>query len=305
MFSPQKQHVGKANLKFLNSIDPDILQIVFSSHHTAVYVLEMPEQKWYSKGVKGPLFVVRRSKPPYFMMLVLNRVQPKTLIEPITPGIVMQNTEAYLLYQNNSGHINGLWLYDEQAKNSLFAIIQKILQAIPLLDNTSPDLTLLDKIVPESILDGHEFAEIQPSKEISSKLKSQHTVPKQSPPEKKVEAEDLLTRDPQNTPALLPPPLPSPQISKPLFFDKIKSIPSSSIPNYSSMGKTSTSTTGASKIMTRDQFQDFLSKLVQEDKFITTAYSEYLQGISPKTSREVHPTYQLSSPVFYKRKETQ
>jgi len=122
MFSPTKQHVGKANLKFLNSIDSDITQIVFSSHHAAVYVLEMPEQKWYSKGVKGPLFVVRRKKPPYFLMLVLNRIQPKTLIEPVTSGIVMQNTQSYLLYQNPSGHINGLWLFDESAKKfSIFA----------------------------------------------------------------------------------------------------------------------------------------------------------------------------------------
>lgn len=140
MLSLGSEHTRKANLKFLRSVDPDIVQIVFSTHHAAVYVLEMPEQKWYSKGVKGPLFVVKRTKAPHFLMLglclrfplkflfkfkVLNRIQPKTLLEPITSGIVMQNTQSYLLYQNTSGHVNGLWLYDEAAKTTLFSLIQK------------------------------------------------------------------------------------------------------------------------------------------------------------------------------------
>jgi hypothetical protein len=41
----------------------------------------------------------------------------KTLVEVITPGILMDNAEDYFMYRNEKDEITGLWFFDKESKD--------------------------------------------------------------------------------------------------------------------------------------------------------------------------------------------
>merc|ERR1712195_258926 len=70
------------NLAVLKRKDSSLIDIIASSGHVVVY--RFTAKGWEKKNVEGPLFIVSRSREPYFRMIVLNRVTLHNLVEELT-----------------------------------------------------------------------------------------------------------------------------------------------------------------------------------------------------------------------------
>lgn len=75
--------------------------------------------------MKGPLFIVNRNNQPFYQIIILNREQIKTLVETITPCMLVDNAEDYFMYSNKQDEITGFWFYDKHSKNQFSAELEK------------------------------------------------------------------------------------------------------------------------------------------------------------------------------------
>jgi len=114
------------NLAVLQRLDREILQILETAGHVAIYSFLQETNAWEKKEVEGSLFVVERRTDPQFQFWVMNRLNTNNVVEDITKGFQMQVSEPYLLYRNKFGEINGIWFYNPSEGENIVSIIQKL-----------------------------------------------------------------------------------------------------------------------------------------------------------------------------------
>ncbi|XP_014790716.1 mRNA-decapping enzyme 1A [Octopus bimaculoides] len=103
---------GRMNLAALQQKDPYITAIVDTAKQVALYLFSAKENEWERTAIEGTLFVYRRSASPDNGFMILNRLGPNNLIEPITKDLEFQLHDPFLLYRTAKA-ICGIWFYDK------------------------------------------------------------------------------------------------------------------------------------------------------------------------------------------------
>lgn len=98
------------NESALKRFDPYVKEIIDTAKYVALYSFR--KNVWTKTKVEGSLFVYARTGEPLYNILVLNRLENKNLVEPITPQLDIQVNEPYMLYKNCEGNIFGIWFFD-------------------------------------------------------------------------------------------------------------------------------------------------------------------------------------------------
>eukprot|EP00658_Telonema_sp_P-2_P008125 TRINITY_DN13044_c0_g1_i9.p1 TRINITY_DN13044_c0_g1~~TRINITY_DN13044_c0_g1_i9.p1 ORF type:complete len:156 (-),score=45.12 TRINITY_DN13044_c0_g1_i9:7-474(-) len=108
---PEPLPVENPNLAVLKRKDASLLDIIATSGHVVVY--RFASGAWEKKNVEGPLFVVSRSRAPFYRIVVLNRQTLHNLVEDVSTDFQMEKNGPYLMYANAKGETHGLWFPEE------------------------------------------------------------------------------------------------------------------------------------------------------------------------------------------------
>ncbi|KAG8182636.1 hypothetical protein JTE90_018472 [Oedothorax gibbosus] len=114
------------NLKTLQRMDSNIVEIVDNASQVAIYKYDSELEKWDGTDVEGSLFLYRRSIFPCHGFIIVNRMNTTNFVESITSDMQFQLQEPYLLYKNNRGEIIGSWFYERKDLQRISKKIQKI-----------------------------------------------------------------------------------------------------------------------------------------------------------------------------------
>ncbi|XP_063233342.1 mRNA-decapping enzyme 1 [Bacillus rossius redtenbacheri] len=124
---------GQMNVAALKRVDPYVREILATATHVALYNFSAEDNEWEKTDVEGALFVYKRSGEPFNSILIMNRLNTKNLIEPVTIGLELQLKEPFLLYRNVKGQIFGVWFYDKDECVRISSILNKLAAECSLL----------------------------------------------------------------------------------------------------------------------------------------------------------------------------
>ncbi|XP_036357320.1 mRNA-decapping enzyme 1B-like isoform X2 [Octopus sinensis] len=118
---------SRMNLAALLQRDPYITDIVDTAKQVALYLFNPKNSEWERTSIEGTLFVYRRSASPYNGFMILNRLEPNNLIEPITKDLEFQLHDPFLLYRTANA-IYGIWFYDKDDCARVGQLINSLVQ---------------------------------------------------------------------------------------------------------------------------------------------------------------------------------
>lgn len=122
--------VSLMNVSALRLADRQVVGIVDTATHVAIYQFNPQTYEWEKNNAEGALFVYSRSGDPKYSIIVLNRLNTSNLVEPITESIDLQLQEPFLLYKNSNGEIHGVWFYDKEECARIAKTIAKLVSEL-------------------------------------------------------------------------------------------------------------------------------------------------------------------------------
>ncbi|GAB6020082.1 mRNA-decapping enzyme subunit 1 [Chamberlinius hualienensis] len=118
---------NNVNLNALQRVDPYIVEVLSSATQVALYRYRLKENEWDKTGVEGTLFIYRRSAPPFYGFLIMNRLSKTNQVEPITKELELKKEDPYLMYRNFKLNIFGIWFYEAKDCVKICDVINRLL----------------------------------------------------------------------------------------------------------------------------------------------------------------------------------
>ncbi|XP_033218963.1 mRNA-decapping enzyme 1A [Belonocnema kinseyi] len=118
----------RMNVAALKRVDPYVKDILETATHVALYTFNAETSEWEKTDVEGALFVYSRSGEPYNSFLIMNRLNTKNQVEPVTRGLDLQLHEPFLLYRNSKCDIHGIWFYEKDECVRIAAMLNKLVK---------------------------------------------------------------------------------------------------------------------------------------------------------------------------------
>ncbi|CAL1367239.1 unnamed protein product [Linum trigynum] len=134
-----QQSTKLLNLIVLQRIDPFVEEILITAAHVTFYELNVELSQWSRKDVEGSLFVVKRNAQPRFQFIVMNRRNTDNLVENLLGDFEFEIQVPFLLYQNASQEVNGIWFYNSQECEEVASLFSRILSAYAKVPPRSMD----------------------------------------------------------------------------------------------------------------------------------------------------------------------
>lgn len=119
------------NLTVLQRFDPTITDIILTASHVALYDFDINLNQWSRKEVQGSLFVVKRSKEPWYQFIVMNQNNTENLVEDLSGKFDFDLQVPYLLYRNSSQEVNGIWFYNPPECKLVADLFNRIIASYP------------------------------------------------------------------------------------------------------------------------------------------------------------------------------
>jgi len=117
-----------ANLRFLQRLDPAIVDILGSASHTVLYKWDDVTQTWEQCDVEGTLFVVQRSIPKHYQFVISNRSTTENVVTAIAQGeLQMQLRPPFLIYRCGNKDTRGIWMNNDIERSTIYELIQELL----------------------------------------------------------------------------------------------------------------------------------------------------------------------------------
>ncbi|GMT22604.1 hypothetical protein PFISCL1PPCAC_13901, partial [Pristionchus fissidentatus] len=126
------------NLKMIQRVDLCAESILDKATHTALYKFNNLARAWEKTEVDGAMFIYKRADHPIYSLMIANRQSPEDLIEPILPKIRVKMDKPYLFFCKDDGEIRGLWFYQEQDCERIYALLNKIILELRQEAKVSP-----------------------------------------------------------------------------------------------------------------------------------------------------------------------
>lgn len=124
----------KANLRVLQRIDSNIVDLAITATHVVLYEYSLTKKTWEKKNVEGSLFVTKRSDAPRFKLIVLNRNSTDNLEVPITSTFQMQVRDPYMIIRDSSNGnnqaIRGIWFHDGKERDSVASYLENVVKSL-------------------------------------------------------------------------------------------------------------------------------------------------------------------------------
>lgn len=130
----------KANLRVLQRLDSNIVDLAITATHVVLYEYSTTTAQWEKKNVEGSLFVTKRSDAPRFKLIILNRSSTENLEVPITATFQMQVKEPYMIFRDGTAMgggsgssganetIRGIWFHDGKERDQIASYLEQVVK---------------------------------------------------------------------------------------------------------------------------------------------------------------------------------
>lgn len=129
----------KANLRVLQRLDSNIVDLAITATHVVLYEYSTTTAQWEKKNVEGSLFVTKRSDAPRFKLIILNRSSTENLEVPITATFQMQVKEPYMIFRDGTAAvgggssganetIRGIWFHDGKERDQIASYLEQVVK---------------------------------------------------------------------------------------------------------------------------------------------------------------------------------
>ncbi|KAG4070099.1 hypothetical protein HA402_013342 [Bradysia odoriphaga] len=119
----------RMNIVAIKRVDPYAKDIVDSSAHVAFYTFNKEEEEWEKTDVEGAFFIYSRNAEPYHSVFINNRLNTKSLVEPITAQIELQIEAPFMLYRNERSRTRCFWFYNKAECERIGTLVERIIQS--------------------------------------------------------------------------------------------------------------------------------------------------------------------------------
>ncbi|GLV34194.1 Decapping protein 1 [Carabus blaptoides fortunei] len=120
----------RMNVAALKRVDPYIKDILGTATQVALYTFSAVKNEWEKTDVEGALFVCSRNGEPYNSILIMNRLKPNNLVEPIVKDLDWQMQAPFLLYRNTRNCIYGIWFYNRDECVKITFLLENIMESL-------------------------------------------------------------------------------------------------------------------------------------------------------------------------------
>ncbi|PFX17214.1 mRNA-decapping enzyme 1A-like isoform X2 [Stylophora pistillata] len=148
-----KSVASSLNLTAIKKSDQYVMNILDNASQVALYKFNGETQAWEKTEVEGALFVYKRSATPTSAFFIMNRLNMKNMMEPITNSMEFKLQDPFLLYRNSAKEIFGIWFYDvEECKRlaGLMTMISSQMNALGSATVTPPKPSYTQEMPKES-----------------------------------------------------------------------------------------------------------------------------------------------------------
>jgi hypothetical protein len=143
------------NLRVLKRHDNTIESIVETCAHCVLY--QFIQNQWIKKQTEGTLFLYKKSGG--YGMMILNRISLTDFCIAISKDFQYQQSGEYLMFKQNE-EINGLWIFGEESRKSLFLRLEESVLALETTQLSFDEVwSTLESMAPfeNQALTEHEF----------------------------------------------------------------------------------------------------------------------------------------------------
>ena len=119
------------NMSVLKRMDEDILEILYSATHVAVYEFDTTRKSWKRSDIEGTLFLVKRCSAPRFRMIVVNSKRIDNFMEEVDGSLECEVLQTFLLYTRGNNQLYGIWFYDEKNCEEFGNYLKRIVKGMP------------------------------------------------------------------------------------------------------------------------------------------------------------------------------
>ena len=118
-------------MSVLKRMDEDILEILYSATHVAVYEFDTSRRSWKRSDIEGTLFLVKRCSAPRFRMIVVNSKRIDNFMEEVDGSLECEVLQTFLLYTRGNNQLYGIWFYDEKNCEEFGNYLKRIVKGMP------------------------------------------------------------------------------------------------------------------------------------------------------------------------------
>lgn len=119
------------NLNTLKQIVPNVINIIESVPHVAIYKFEPKEMKWIRFNVEGAGFVIQNKSTPFYQLIVLNKEFPEDFILDLVMINKVKVQIPYLMIRYSTGQapiILGFWFHDDIERDKMMVAIERSME---------------------------------------------------------------------------------------------------------------------------------------------------------------------------------
>ncbi|CAK9296082.1 unnamed protein product [Gordionus sp. m RMFG-2023] len=166
------------NLSVIQSEDSLALSLIQTAKNVAHY--KFIKNEWIETNIKGVLFIYKRTEVPYTSLFILNRLQVKNLIQPLTKDLEFELKEPYIFYKinKNEQEIYGIWFSNTKECQCIYLLLKMLTDHSRLKNNNSLEKFEDIPICIESLLNSSNVIEKENSKivNITNKFFKENTI---------------------------------------------------------------------------------------------------------------------------------
>lgn len=119
------------NLVVLQRIDSQILEILYSATHVAVYEFDTKGKYWKRSNIEGTLFLVKRHVQPRCQIIVMNGKGTENFCEAVDGSLETEMLDTFLLYTKGNNQLYGIWFYEDKNCDEFAEYLNKIIRGMP------------------------------------------------------------------------------------------------------------------------------------------------------------------------------
>lgn len=119
------------NMGVLKRMDEDIIEILYSATHVAVYEFDTARKSWRRSDIEGTLFLVKRCSAPRFRMIVVNSKRIDNFTEEVNGSLECEVLQTFLLYTKGNNQLYGIWFFDEKNCEEFGNYLKRIVKGMP------------------------------------------------------------------------------------------------------------------------------------------------------------------------------
>lgn len=121
-------------LEPLQEKDPDISQIVTYSKFVVAYFLQQDGSSpgWRKANIEGPVYLIKRQKPPLYQIIVKNQFSNSDLIDNLHPDWELDCQKNYIFYkiEDTKQHIRGLWFHNDAERVKIETMLEQTMEEL-------------------------------------------------------------------------------------------------------------------------------------------------------------------------------